>query len=86
MPTMGTVPVGAQGAVEGGVAEGEHPAVGGDEPVPLAVRSGGRADDVFVEVDRTEGAVEGGVAEGEHPAVGRRSTTPVPPSQLGRAS
>ena len=58
------------GAVEAGVAEGEDAAVGGEEPVALAVGGGGHPDDRLVQVDRPGGAVERGVAEGEDAAVG----------------
>jgi hypothetical protein len=53
---------------EGGVAEGEHTAVGGNEPV---TGTGGRAsggDDGLVEPQGAGGAGEAGVAEGEDAA------------------
>src|SRR5438128_2088107 len=59
----------ARGAGEGGVAEGEDPAVGGDEPVPLAARRRRHADDRPVEGGSAGGAVERRVAEGEDPPV-----------------
>ena len=60
----------AHGAVEGGVAEGEHPAVGGHLPVAAALGGGGDPHDGLVEGLSAHGAVEGGVTEGEEPAVG----------------
>ena len=66
MPTMGllraTPPV---GAVEGGVAEGEDAAVGGDEPVALAVGGGGHADQGRL-LGRQRVEAEGSTAEGHH--------------------
>ena len=55
---------------EPGVTEGEDPAVAGHEPVALAGRGGGHADDRLVEADVAGRAEEGGVTEGEDPAVG----------------
>ena len=46
------------GAVELGVAEGEHPAVGGHQPVPAPVGRGGHADDGLVQVHGPGGPVE----------------------------
>ena len=48
----------AGGAVEAGVAEGEDAAVGGHQPVALAVGRGGHAHDGLVEVDAAGRAVE----------------------------
>src|SRR5664280_1332960 len=59
-------------AVELGVAEGEDAAVGGRQPVALAVRSGSHADNRLVEMNGPGRAVELGVAEGEDAAVGGR--------------
>ena len=56
--------------VERGVAEGEDAAVARDEPVALAGRRRGHADDRLVEPDRAGRAVERGVAVGEDAAVG----------------
>ena len=56
--------------VEPGVAEVEDAPVGGDQPVALAVRCGGHADDGLVEVQGTGGTVEPGVAEVEDAPVG----------------
>ena len=72
---------GGPGAVELGVAEGEHPAVGRHQPVPAAVGRGRHADDGLVEVNGPGGTVELRRAEGEHPAVGGHQ--PVAPA-VGR--
>ena len=45
---------GPQGTVEGGVAEGEHAAVGGHQPVAAAVGGGGHPDDGGVEMESAE--------------------------------
>src|SRR5436309_828148 len=58
-------------AQEGGVAEGEDAAVGGDEPVALAGGRGGHGDDGLGQLEVAGGAKELGVAEGEDAAVGR---------------
>ena len=62
-------------AVEGGVTEGEDPAVGGHEPVALARRGGRHAHDGLVEVLAAHRAVEDSVTKGEDSAVG--GTQPV---------
>ena len=59
------------GAVEGGVAEAEDAAVGGDHPVAVPVGRRGDADDGPVQPQRARRAVEVGVAETEDAAVGR---------------
>ena len=72
MPTTGSGRLCAAGrAVEAGVAEGEDAAVGGDEPVALAVGRRRHADDRRVEREAAGAPVEAGVAEGEDAAVGR---------------
>ncbi len=58
--------------MEAGVAEGEHAAVAGREPVAGPGRGGGHGHDRPVELDRAGGAEEAGVAEAEHPSVGGR--------------
>src|SRR5450759_5592 len=57
------------GAVEGGVAKGENPAVTGHQPVALAVGSRGHAHHRPVQHQATGGAVEVGVPEREDAAV-----------------
>src|SRR3546814_4917460 len=54
---------------EAGFAEGEDPAVRGDEPVPASGGCGGHADDGLVELHGAGGVVEAGVAEREDPPV-----------------
>ena len=72
MPTMGSLSADAARApVEAGVAVGEDAAVGGDEPVALAVGRGRHADDGLVQVRAAHGAVERGVAVGEHSPIER---------------
>src|SRR5438477_4580158 len=61
---------GAGGAEERGVAEGEDPAVGGDQPVAGAGRRWRQPDDGSIELQGAGGAEEAGVAEGEDAAVG----------------
>src|SRR5581483_4805315 len=53
------------------VPETEDAAVGGDQPVPLAVRGRSHPDHGPVEVHASHRAEELGIAEGEHAAVGR---------------
>jgi hypothetical protein len=71
MPTMGrfrrTVP--PVGPVEGGVALGEHPAVGRHQPVAAVVGSLGHADDGLVQHGAALRPVEAGAALGEDAAV-----------------
>ena len=67
----------AHGAAEAG-AEGEGPAVGGDQPVAGLVGVGDEALDGGVEVGASHRAVEGGVAEGEDAAVGCHHVVPMP--------
>ena len=63
---MGLLRVTAAGrAVEAGVAEGEDPAVGGHQPVALAVGGRGHAHDGLVEGEATDRPVEAGVTESE---------------------
>ena len=57
--------------MEGGVAEREDAAVGRDEPVALAARRRGHADDRLPQPDCAGRAVEAGVAEREDAAVAR---------------
>ena len=57
-------------AVEGGVTEGEHAAVGSDQPVPAVIGSGGHAHDRGVEMEVPGRTEEGRVAEVEDAAVG----------------
>ncbi len=64
--------------MEDGVPEGEHPAVGGHQPVAASVRGGLDAHDGLVQVHGTGGPVEAGVPEGEHPAVGGHLPIPEP--------
>ena len=70
-------------AVEGGVTEGEDAAVGGDEPVALAVGRGRHADDRLVEGDGTGRAVEGGVTKGEDAAIGSDKPVALPVLRRG---
>ncbi len=56
--------------VEGGVAEGEEAAVGGHQPVALAVGRGGHAHHRLVQTHASGRPVEAGVTEGEEAAVG----------------
>src|SRR6185437_14848343 len=55
-------------AVEPGIAEGEHPAIGPDQVVALAVGGDGYTDDRGIQMGATQGSVERW-AEGEHSAV-----------------
>ena len=55
--------------MEAGVAEAEHAAVGGHQPVALAVGGGGHAHHGPVEAQGAGGPVEAGVAEAEDAAV-----------------
>src|SRR5206468_3887077 len=64
----------AGGAEEGGVAEGEDAAVGGQQPVALAGGRCGHADDGLGELEVAGGARELGGAEGEDAAVGGNQT------------
>ena len=54
---------------EGGVPEGEDPAVEGGQPVALAVRGGRHGHDRTLQRRGAQRALEGGVAEGEDAAV-----------------
>ena len=71
IPTTGALSGGsAHRAVEGRIAEAEHPSVGRHQPVPATV--GGRSDPDHRSVERgsTHRAVEGRIREAEHPSVG----------------
>ena len=57
------------GADEGGIAEGEDPAVRGDQPVAAAGCRTGQSDHRRVESQPARGSVEDRVAEGEDSAV-----------------
>ena len=54
-------------AVEAGVAVVEDPAVGGHQPVALAVGGGRHADDRLVQLEGTRRAVEAGIPLGNTP-------------------
>src|SRR5256885_1384915 len=56
---------GAGGPKEGGIAEGEDPAVRRPQPIALAGRRGRHAHDRLVELDGAGRAEEGGIAERE---------------------
>ncbi len=70
--------------MEAGVAEGEHAAVGGHQPVAVARWGGGHAHHGPVEPEGPGGAPEGGVAEGEHAAVGGHQPVAGPPARHRR--
>ena len=67
----------AHGAVEGGVAVGEHAAVERAQPVALGVGGDGHGHDRALQGQAAGGALEGGVAEGEDAAVGAGQQVPV---------
>ena len=85
MPTMGWLRSHVAGrAVEAGVAVGEDAAVGGHQPVALAVGRRGHSDDGLVErltrtCRRTE---EGGAVVRAHRS--RAVNSPVTPDRIGR--
>ncbi len=79
MPTIGLAErTTAHRTRERGVTEGEHAPVGGNQPVPAAVRRGSHSHNWCVEVDPPSGSLEGSVPVGEDAAV--RSHHPVPES------
>ena len=69
----------ARRAEEAGVSEAEDPAVGGDQPVAVAVRGGGDPHDGLVEDDVAGRAEEAGGTEVEHPAIGGDQRVPGAP-------
>ena len=71
--------------MELGVTEGEDTTVGGDQPVPLAVRGGRHPDDGSVEAVATEGPVGLGVAVGGNVAVGSYQPVPLAARCVGPA-
>ena len=86
MPTIGALRwTRAERPVESGVAEGEHPAVGRDEPVAVPGRRRRDADDRLVQVHGAERAVERRVAVGEHASVGADDPVAVPRRGGGHA-
>ena len=79
MPTIGALSVLAtHGAVERGVAEVEDAAVGGDQPVPLAVGSGGHPDDRRIEMLPAHRPVEPRVTEVKTPPSAATNQYPPP--------
>ncbi len=58
------------GSFKWGVAEGEDPSVGGNQPVAVSIRSDRYSHHWGIEVHPTHGSFKWGVAEGKDPSVG----------------
>ncbi len=67
----------AHRSVEAGVAEGEHPAVHGGQPVALPVRGCRHGHDGTLQAEVAQGPIEAGRALGSHATVGERQPVPL---------